>query len=51
MATLDQVVDHAADLQRSVDQLWDEMLVCQIAVLSLAVLVIIMAWQLRREAT
>ena len=39
MTTLDQVIDHAADLQQSLDRLWSELLLCYLTIFALAVMV------------
>jgi hypothetical protein len=39
MTPLDQVIDHAAQLQRRLDQHGDQLLFCHVAILALALLV------------
>lgn len=39
MPPLDQVIDHAAQLQRRLDQLSDQLAFCHVAILALSVLV------------
>jgi len=41
---LGQIVDHAAELQRSVDRLWTELLLVWLAVLGLAAALAVQAW-------
>ena len=36
---LDQLIDHAADLQRQLDRLWAEVLCCYLMILALAIIV------------
>lgn len=45
MSDLGQVVDHAAALQRQVDRLWTELLLVWLALLGLAAVVTVQAWQ------
>jgi len=45
MSELGQVLDHAAELQRSVDRLWTELLLVWLSVLALATLVTVQAWR------
>jgi hypothetical protein len=39
-----QLLDHAAELQRSVDRLWSELLLVWLAVLALATALAVQAW-------
>jgi hypothetical protein len=45
MAPLDQIIDHAAELQQQLDRIWAELLVCYLTLLALAVLVALLAWR------
>jgi hypothetical protein len=51
MTSLDQVIDHAALLQRRVDRLADQLIFCHVAILALAVLLGLLTvelWQAQR---
>jgi hypothetical protein len=48
MTDFGQIVDHAAELQRSVDRLWSELLLVWLAVLALATALAVQAWHLWR---
>jgi hypothetical protein len=45
MSDLGQLVDHAADLQRSIDRLWKELALVWLALLALATVVAMQGWQ------
>jgi hypothetical protein len=42
---LGQLVDHAADLQRQVDQLWRELVLVWAVLLALSIIVTVGAWR------
>ena len=48
MAPLDQIIDHAAELQQQIDRLWAELIYLWLALLALALLTAILAVQARR---
>jgi hypothetical protein len=45
LSSLDQLVDHAAELQRQVDRLWTDVMLLWVALLALAVAITLQMWQ------
>ncbi len=50
MSSLDQIVDHAAEMQQRVDQLGLEILILTVALAALAAGCMIMGWQLWHQS-
>ena len=51
MASVEQLIDHAAELQQEVDRIWSELLLCYLMIFALAVLtgfVTLYAWRAGR---
>lgn len=46
MTELGQLVDHAAELQRTVDRLWAELLALWLGLLALAIVVAVQGWRI-----
>lgn len=47
MTSLDQVIDHAAELQARLDQVYDELLILYLSLFVLSVLLAVVAWKAR----